>query len=137
MSRLLEENKRKLEKAIKHLEYSFMKLQNLDDKLNLENDEILETWESFAARFSRVADIFLMRYIRSKILLEDPAFNGTFRDHLNQAEKLNIIESAQAWLAIRELRNVTAHEYNEDNLLEFYKKLETETPKLLALRELV
>ena len=126
-----------MKKHLNILSIALKKLQHLDNKLNLDNDEILETWESFAARFSRVADIFLMRYIRSKILIEDPAFNGTFRDHLNQAEKMNVIDSAQTWLAIRELRNVTAHEYNEDNLLEFYKKLESETPKLLALNELL
>ena len=135
MSTLLEENERKLKKAIKHLEYSYSKLSTLKNKLDLDNDETLEVWESFSARFSRVSDLFLMKYIRSKILTEDPAFNGTFRDHLNQAEKMGIIDSAGKWLAIRELRNVAAHEYNEESLLEFYIKLESESPKLISLKE--
>lgn len=128
------EQKRKLIKAISHLEYSYNKILKLKCNLNDLDDETLETWESFAARFGRVADIFLTRYLRTRILLEDPGFSGTLRDFINQAEKLEIIDSADAWMAIRELRNISAHDYSEKDLAEFFLRLKNECPRLLDIK---
>ena len=126
-----------LKKALSHLEYSFEKVQTLQPPGYESNDELLETWESFAARFARVADIFLARYIRTRVLIGDPGFRGTLRDFLNQAEKMELIRNSLDWLEIRELRNVLAHEYTESNIKELYLKLKELCPKLLTIKELL
>ncbi|HLB57637.1 MAG: hypothetical protein A3C55_05125 [Gammaproteobacteria bacterium RIFCSPHIGHO2_02_FULL_42_13] len=131
---LIAENKRKLEKAIKHLAYSYDKIQKLPVSTAEMDDETLEIWESFAARFSRVTDIFLTKYVRVMVLANDPGFSGSLRDFVNQGEKLALIDDANAWMAIRELRNITAHDYTEEDLLGFFKRLKSECPRLLAIR---
>ena len=133
----LQEQKNKLLKAIAHLEYSYSKIINLPTELDELNEETLETWESFAARFCRVADVFLTKYLRACILLEDPGFSGTFRDALHLGEKLSLIDDPETWMAIRELRNISAHEYTDKDLSAFFKRLKTECPKLITLKNLI
>lgn len=129
--------KRKLHKAIAHLEYSYNKVKNLSSDVEHLNDEELETWESFSARFSRVSDIFLVRYVRSVVLINDPGFSGSLRDFVNQGEKLGVVDDANAWMAIRELRNISAHDYSESDLTEFFKRLLLECPRLIAIKSLL
>ena len=100
---------------------------------DLENDE-LEAFEALNSRFARSEDIFLNRYIRAAVLAEDPAFRGTFKDFLNQAEKQNIITSVADWMDVQELRNKIAHECEEDDLLRVFESVLLEAPKLLSLR---
>jgi len=98
------------------------------------DDEALETWESFLARFNRVSDIFLARYLRTMILLNDPGFSGSLRDFVNQGEKFSLIDDANAWMAIRELRNIATHDYLESDLSALFKQLLLECPRLLAIQ---
>ena len=124
---------RKLQKALAHLDYSYKKVKPLPTNPATMDEEQLEVWESFASRFSRVADIFITRYLRTRVLLEDPAFSGTVRDTLNFAEKKQWVESAEDWLAIRELRNLSEHDYTEEELEIFFKKIKGHAPLLLKL----
>ncbi len=114
--KLLETQQRKLEKALQHLQYSYNKVVNLPNEIKNLDEESLETWESFAARFSRASEIFLTQHLRTIVLMNDPGFTGSLRDFINQGEKLGIIDDAKAWIAIRELRNITAHNYSEKDL---------------------
>jgi len=132
---LLAQSQQKLLKALRHLDYSYNKIKFLPIDVKKMDEESLETWESFAARFSRVADIFLMQFIRSYILTNDPGFEGTLRDFVNQAEKLGIIDDARAWMGIRELRNLSAHDYSENDLSQFFDRLKAEAPRLLKITE--
>jgi hypothetical protein len=50
---------------------------------------------------------FLLAYLQEDIA------DKPFRDILNILERLNIIESADTWLSLRELRNDLTHEYPE------------------------
>jgi hypothetical protein len=133
----LEDQKSRLIKALAHLKYSYNKVQHLSAQPAQLNEETLETWESFVARFSRVADIFLTKYLRTAVLLQDPGFIGSFRDFINQAEKLGLIENVERWLAIRELRNISAHEYTDKDLAEFLERLRNECPLLLSIQKIV
>ncbi len=130
---LLPEQQRKLEKALAHLEYSYQKVQTLPTEVEALDDETLETWESFATRFARLTDIFLSRYLRTRVLAEDPGFTGTLRDFLNQGEKLGVLDDAHRWMGIRELRNITAHEYSENDLGHYFKRLLEESPHVIAV----
>lgn len=132
---LLTTQRRKLTKALTHLDYSFNKVRGLPYDTEKLDEESLETWESFSARFSRVSDIFLTRYLRTMILINDPGFSGSLRDFVNQAEKLGIVDNANAWMAIRELRNISAHDYSESDLTAFFERLLKECPRLLTIKE--
>jgi hypothetical protein len=134
---LLVIQKRKLQKALQHLQYSYKKIQSLSTNAEQLNDEELEVWESFAARFSRVTDIFMTQYLRTLVLTNDPGFSGTLRDFINQGEKLKIIDDSNAWMKIRELRNITAHEYSEKDLSTFFANLKKECPRLLKIVDLL
>ena len=77
------------------------------------------------------------RTLKTRVLLDDPGFEGTFRDFANQAEKLGLIDSADAWMRIRELRNISAHDYSESDLGAFFRRLRDETPRLLSIEAVV
>lgn len=132
----LDIQKANLNKALGHFEYSYLKILKLPDDPSQLNEESLETWESFTARFSRVVDIFLTKYLRALILMQDPGFSGTLRDFLNLGEKLSYIDDAEIWMKLRELRNITAHEYSEKDLALFFQRLKSESPQLLNLKNL-
>lgn len=134
---ILNVQQKKLIKALQHLEYSYKIILDLTTN-PLEMDErTLTEWESFAARFSRVTDVFLTRYLRTRVLLNDPGFTGSLRDFVNQAEKLQFIDDASQWMAIRELRNMAAHDYNEEDLENFFKSLLSHTPSVLKIKLLL
>lgn len=130
---LLQAYKRKVLKSLDHLEYSFKKVQALSPGPALSDDQ-LETWESFAARLSRSVDLFLTKYLRLRIKQEDAGFDGSLRDYCNLAEKLRIIDSADAWMSLRELRNSSVHDYEEDELVKFHEALLRSAPTVLSVR---
>lgn len=129
--KLLSIAKTKLTKALIHLEYSWKKIQRLPKDINQLSEEQLEIWESFSARFSRLVELFLNRYLRTYILLQDPGFEGSLRDRLHKAEKYDLVSDANHWLALRELRNVTAHDYSDEDIENHFQRLINETPFLL------
>jgi len=133
--KLQETYKENLLKAIKHLQYSYEKLQNNKIVPTANDEEVLETWESFTARFARVVDIFLTKYIRAFILNIDPGFEGSLRDFVNQAEKLMLIDNARSWMAFREYRNTTAHEYQGEDLEHFFEAVFKAAPTVIAIKE--
>lgn len=134
---LLEELNKKLEKALKHLEYSAQKTSNLPTVIADLSEQELSDWEGFTSRFSKVSEIFLQRYIRTWILTRDPGFSGSFRDFLNAAHKHGLIDSIEPWLAIREMRNRMAHEYEDSRLQILFEEVRLRTPTLLTIRDIL
>jgi hypothetical protein len=134
---LLQQQRDKLNKALAHLEYSYKKVASLPTEENKLNEETLEVWESFCARFSRVVDLFLTRYLRTVVLEQDPAFTGSLRDFVNQGEKLGLISDSNTWMHIRELRNITAHEYTSEDLSQFLSLLRNYASNLLSLKTII
>lgn len=132
---LLQQQRNKLNKALGHLSYSYNKVKQLPTDEDQLDEETLETWESFCARFARVVDLFLTKYLRSFILEQDPAFNGSLRDFVNQGEKLSLVDDTKTWMHVRELRNIAAHEYTSEDLAKFLETLREYTPQLLALEK--
>lgn len=123
-----------VKKAIGHLQYSYNKSLNLPMNEKEMDEETLETWESFSSRFARVVDLYTTKYLKCCVLLQDPAFDGSYRDFLDAAEKLHLIDSADFYMKMREIRNIHAHDYREDKLLLFLTDLKTYTPTLLKIR---
>lgn len=132
--KILEEQKQKLRKAINHLDYSYLKIEKLPTHLESLSEDQLADWEAYSARFSRVVELFLGRYLRSEILKGDPAFEGSLRDYVNKAEKLNLVENAETWMGLRELRNITAHEYSESDLEGYFARLRQEYSTLKKIK---
>lgn len=123
----------KIVKSLKYLEYSYHRTLNMPLNPTQMSDSELEAWDSFASRFARSSDIFLSKYIRAYILKDDPAFDGGFRDQLNRAEKLGLIDNVEVWMEIRELRNATVHEYSDQDLEKIFQKFRIYSPLLLDL----
>lgn len=132
---LIKEYQRKLQKALGHFKYSYTKILNLPMDARKLDEEMMETWEGFSARFCRLAELYMAKYLRARIFQNDPAFDGSFRDMLDLAEKLRQIDSADVWFKIRELRNMAAHDYTEEELTEYFKKLLQYSPFLLDIEK--
>lgn len=77
------------------------------------DEELGERVEAFAARFGRLQDTLGDKVLPAWLAArgERP---GAFADNLDRAERLGLIDSAQAWLDMRRLRNQMVHEYVED-----------------------
>jgi len=75
------------------------------------------------------------QYIKAAVQFDDPVFEGSFRDHLNRAEKLKLIDDSKIWFEIRELRNVIVHEYSDEDLKAIFEKMLKLTPLVLDLRK--
>lgn len=123
----------KLRKSLQHLSYSYAKVLQLSTNVGLMDEETLETWESFTARFSRAVDLFLTKYARAVVMQEDPGFSGTVRDFADYAEKLGLIESSDQWMEFRGFRNIIVHEYEDDDLQQNLEDLRRLTPVVLAV----
>ena len=123
----------KIVKSLKYLEYSYKRTMNMPLNPGKMTESELEAWDSFCARFARTSDIFLTKYVRAFILCDDPAYDGGFVDQLNRAEKLGLIEGVETWMEIRELRNVTVHEYSDQDLEKIFGKIRKYSILLLGL----
>jgi hypothetical protein len=80
----------------------------------IEADPVLaERLDAFVSRFGRLQDTVGDKLLPALLLAlaETP---GPAIDNLDKAEKFGFIESADAWLEMRKLRNQMVHEYIED-----------------------
>ena len=93
--------------------------------------EVEESFDALTSKFSRVSDIFTQKVLKSFVILtrEDAP---TFLDRAHLCEKLGLIPSADELVAIRDMRNLIAHEYLSENLLEVYKECLELSAKLLT-----
>ena len=81
---------------------------------NLESDiDLAERVDAFVSRFGRlqdtVGDKLLPQYLSAV-----GEKTGAAVDNLNRLEKLDLIQSAETWLTLRNMRNEMVHEYIED-----------------------
>lgn len=131
---LKEKYKAHVLKALRHLDYSYKKSLTLPMTEKDMSEEDLEAWEGFSSRFARSIDLYTTKYLKTCVLLSDPAFDGTYRDLLDAAEKMKLIDSADFYMKMREIRNIHAHDYREDKLILFLTDLKTYAPHLLKIR---
>ncbi len=91
-----------------------------------------ETLAAFRVRFSDFLE-HLGKTMRA-IAVEEEQKTEPYTAVLLYMEKLRIIESADRWKEIRELRNAINHEYEENTarLSEFFAALVQAVPELLA-----
>jgi len=97
--------------------------------------EKIKTIDSFIYRFTKVQDRMGEKFFPLVLAeLYEYKSNMAFIDVLNRLEKLELLESSDAWIEYRKLRNTLTHEYpdNEDEIIEainlsieVYKKMKT------------
>lgn len=135
---ILTDLKQELNQALDHLAYSYNKITKNNFQIGpaLTPDQ-LEAFEALTARFARVSDIFISKYLRSLTEKDDPAFRGGLRDWVNYAEKKGAINSADQWMQIRELRNKIAHEYANKELWVLFQQVLDNTPFILDIKKTV
>jgi len=121
LQNLLDLNWSLLKQALPSFERSLVKCRDLDFSLPI-SFEAEESLDALSSKFSRVSDIFTQKVLKTFIfvLREDAP---TFLDRMNLCEKLGIIPSAEELIAIRDLRNIIAHEYLNENLVEIYMEI--------------
>lgn len=105
-------------KAAKHLEITNQRL--FPELLTLKQLEQLiadpaasEAIDAFVSRFARLQDNLgakLLPYYLNAVGERRP----TLLENLDKAERLEIIESADTWMLLRQLRNQMVHEYIDD-----------------------
>ncbi len=87
---------------------------DIEDTQKIEFDpELAERLDAFVSRFGRLQDTVGDKLLPALLtsMAEKP---GAAIDNLDRAEKLGFIESAEAWMEMRRLRNQMVHEYIED-----------------------
>lgn len=118
----------KAEKAAGRLRGSYEKCKTISEK-HVYNDDELELFEILTARFARMSDLLVKKIFRliEKIDLDD---NRTIRDSILLAEKKGLINRSDNFIKIRELRNFTAHEYEDEELFPVFSEILRLTPAL-------
>ena len=119
----------RLEQAAQHLNWSVQRCRPL--VAGPWNAEELERWESLASRFARLADLLTQRVMRlaDELDLESP---GSLLDRIRRAEKRGWAESEGQLVRVRELRNMIAHDYEDEDLVQLYLEVLNLAPALLA-----
>lgn len=74
---------------------------------------LAERLDAFVSRFGRLQDTVADKLLPA-LLNAMAESTGAAIDNLDKAEKLGLIESADAWMEMRRLRNQMVHEYIED-----------------------
>lgn len=128
---LLQKELEHLQQAEKYLEFSQTRAKRVIQQKNWTPEE-LERLESLTSRFARLSDLMIQKIMR---LIDDLELitGGTLIDRIQRAEKREWVESANDLLQIRELRNVIAHEYAAEKMIDIYKAVSILTPKLLEI----
>jgi len=132
--RLIAKQLTHLKQMRKYLEYSAQRAQHIFpitswQALSLEQHETLAACR---VRFSEFQE-HLGKTMRA-IAIEEEVSTERFGSILAFMEKMGIIESAERWKLIREIRNAVNHEYEEDaeRLSQFFLEMFKAIPELLG-----
>jgi len=86
----------------------------------------LALFDQLIYRFSKLQDSMGSRLFKQLLeALEEDISGLPFIDILYKMEKLNLLENAKDWIALRQTRNTVSHEYP------FYKEIQIEELNLL------
>lgn len=121
-----------LNRMREYLDYSAQRVQHILPIANWQaiSMEQHEALAAFRVRFSEFQE-HLGKTMRA-VAIEEEVGAERFGSVLAFMEKLGIVESAERWKIIRELRNVVNHEYEEDTdrLGRFFFETLAATPEL-------
>lgn len=98
------------------MEYAYSKISryfplNLEAYQSIDRDS-LSYFDQMIYRFSKLQDAMGAKLVKAVLASLGEETRGLpFIDILLKAESLHILESANDWLQLREIRNILAHEY--------------------------
>lgn len=134
---LIRERLGHLERMEGYLAYSLSKVTAIVPRIGAEvlSADDHESLAAFRVRFSDFQE-HLGKTMRA-VALEESLDVDRFGTVLAFMERLQVLESAEQWRAIRDLRNAVNHEYEDDaqRLAEFFGGLIQAAPSLLAMHE--
>lgn len=81
-----------------------------------DDPDLAERVEAFVGRFGRLQDTLADKLLPALLSALGEKLASQL-DNLDRAEQLALIESADQWLEMRQLRNQMVHEYIEDTLV--------------------
>lgn len=110
----------KFSKAKGYLEYSYAICKKIGVKFDYSDEELAQI-EAFTSRFARLSDMVIQKELKiiEKLDLDESI---SVRDRIDAAEKKEIIESAIAFIKIRDLRNRIAHDYASISLAKLFEE---------------
>ena len=130
----LKETSEQLNSANQIFIRTYDEVKNLDltkyEEITDINWETLKDIETLTARFARLSDIFVQKFLRLIDTLE-LTNEGSIIDRINRAEKRGLIKSAESTLAMRDLRNDISHDYLPDELMKIYAEVIKFSPELI------
>ena len=130
---LLQRELQILDKAAQMLQHSYDACKSVEHKKTYSLSE-LDLFEALTSRFARLSDIIIRKMFRLIDRL-DIELEGTVRDSINRAEKKGLIDDADQFGKIREIRNIIAHEYLLEDMSQLYREVLTGTPTLVEVVE--
>lgn len=102
--------------SVATLKLSVVKCRQIGIKPNYTFEEE-ESFDSLTSKFGRTSDLYTQKVLRTVwMLLHEPFV--PFIDMLNKAEKMDLINSADQMIEIRDIRNEITHEYLPEALKE-------------------
>lgn len=131
LRRIMDEFRSKALETLKLVEAS---VRRIDAESEIPDDpEELERYDALCDRYMRAVEMCL-KFFRSYERLQFAEQSPTTRDLLLRMEKLELIESAEQWIDMRDLRNRIVHDYAPDHIEHIYYSILTEfAPVLLGL----
>jgi len=133
LKEILLDNISLLEKNLSVLEESYNRCKKIGFKDSYSSEELVE-FEALTSRFARSVDILTSRLIRSllRYLREE---KRTLIDVASYLEKLGLVDSADEFLELRDIRNLIAHEYIFENLNDLFFAVLEKTPVVFKISD--
>ena len=133
--KLLREEMMALRRSSDNLKYSLRKAQTIELQPTMSEEEY-EVLDSFLSRFMRMYEVLVNQVLRTTLQVIAEG-KDTWLDNMNQAEKLGFISSRQDMNAVRELRNMVAHEYLNEEWMLIYQRLIEKSPILFTSLDMI
>lgn len=106
------------DEAMNHLNISIGRCKIFINNEAFSEEQLIEL-EALTGRFARLSDLLIQKIFKAINELDGSA-PGTVRDRLLEAEKKGIINNAEIFLEIRNMRNTIAHEYEFSALKDIF-----------------
>lgn len=125
----LSEQKALLKKQLFWLEHSFDEATRIGIKQTYAVHEF-DTFENLCSRFARMIDMLVRKVFRAIDAAEFET-QGTLVDVVNRAHKRKLFDDIETIRTIKDIRNMIAHEYLDDDLAELFEEVLYYTPVLI------
>lgn len=110
---LLTRKLRAVERLLHHLDYSRRQLAFPLASIDALDDAALESVSALIERFGKLQD--LLGNVFREVLLLSGEDATDMNDVLSRLEKIGVLASGDDWRALRALRNLGAHDYDDDD----------------------